>query len=140
MSRLVREFHEEGGLPIDAASGRTLRERIGPMLEEFGEANEAIMNLQTCYRYSDTPGSAPVLHALKELMDVQYTIQSLCTAMGWDHVTAYRKICESNLSKVRGGAVKDANGKITKTSKYMEPNLAGCVPLSQLAESGGADE
>lgn len=124
----VKAFHALCNLPIHGGLTRTiLQERIPPMIEEADEVDEVLTEIDVILRSKRSVPTPLAADALKELMDLQYTVQSLCVAIGWDHEEAYRRVCESNLSKVRDGFEKNEAGKILKGPNYKKPDLTSCV-------------
>lgn len=126
----VEAFNTLAGIQVDEPSGATLRQRVLPLIEESREVEEAVDRLIGKYRLVAATDLAEE-HTLKELMDLQFTIQSLCVAMGWDHIEAYERVCLSNLSKLRGGAKIHSSGKVLKGDTYVPPNLRECVQNSK---------
>jgi len=126
----LENFHLQAGLPVNKAlTGQTLKNRMMPLLEEAGETKEALHTLGGLLRSVATAGEIreASLHALKEMMDLRYTIESLCLALGWDSGEAYYLVCRSNHTKVSAGAVV-VDGKVQKGPNYVKPDLSDCIP------------
>lgn len=67
---------------------------------------------------------------LKELCDVMYVILGYADTQGWDIVTAFNRVHESNMSKLdaQGKPVYDAdNAKVLKGPFYIRPDLSDLV-------------
>ena len=91
--------------------------------EEFLELSEA---LQECFDHLDNKRARE--HALKELADLVYVCFQLAAAVGWDLDEAFRRVHESNLSKlVDGKPVKRLDGKVLKGPDYKPPTLIDLV-------------
>ena len=129
----LKNFHTQAGLPVNKAlTGHAFKDRMMPLLEEAGETKEALHTLGGLLRSVATTGEIheASLHALKEMMDLRYTIESLCLAFGWDSDEAYLGVCRSNDTKVAGGAVI-VGGKVQKGPNYVKPDLSSCIPCPQ---------
>ena len=67
-------------------------------------------------------------NTLKEICDVMYVLEGFCVTYGWDSTEAFKRVHESNMSKMQHGAVlKDRDGKVQKGDCYMAPNLSDLV-------------
>ena len=66
---------------------------------------------------------------LKELADLLYVIYGYAVTFGWDLDEAFRRVHESNMSKLGddGKPIKDNNGKVMKGPNYKRPNLKDLV-------------
>ena len=71
------------------------------------------------------------LHAevLKELADLTYVCYQYAENMGWDLDEAYRRVHESNMSKLGedGKPVYREDGKVLKSTNYKPPTLTDIV-------------
>lgn len=123
----VALFHQLGELPLGAPlTGREFSLRRSIVEEEMREATSDMDTIGAYLKLGLEPESEDVANLLKELMDLQYTIQSMCVAFGWDHQLAFAKVCESNLTKVMNGVERNAAGKILKGPYYVAPDLTDC--------------
>lgn len=65
---------------------------------------------------------------LKELVDLLYVIHQCAQVFGWDIGEAYRRVHESNLSKlVNGKPLRNEAGKVMKGPNYKPPSLIDLV-------------
>ena len=71
------------------------------------------------------------LHAevLKELADLVYVCYQYAENMGWDLDEAYRRVHESNMSKLGedGKPIYRDDGKVLKSTNYKPPTLTDIV-------------
>jgi len=63
------------------------------------------------------------------LADLLYVIYGYAVTFGWDLDEAFRRVHESNMSKLGddGKPIKDNNGKVMKGPNYKRPNLKDLV-------------
>jgi predicted HAD superfamily Cof-like phosphohydrolase len=69
-------------------------------------------------------------HLLKELMDVHYMATVFCVVFGWDEEEAFRRVHQSNMSKVWDDGkphFHPVTGKILKPQSYQPPALEDLV-------------
>jgi NTP pyrophosphatase (non-canonical NTP hydrolase) len=115
-ARLVREFHEAFGLPINDTRYTTNLLRAKLVLEEAREAADAI----TAPLAFTAGGRADVA---KELADAVITLYGTAVTMGIDLDEAVRLVHASNMTK----SGVDSDGKVTKGPNYVEPNMSPAV-------------
>jgi len=122
---MVREFHTAMGQLMDTSidvsldANRTLGQnsiynlRIDLIREEYYEFLDA-----------DTPENM-----LKELMDLKYVIDGFCATFGWDADIAFRRVHESNMSKLGddGKPVYREDGKVMKGPNHKPCDLGDLV-------------
>ena len=66
--------------------------------------------------------------ALKELSDLVYVCYQYAANMGWDLDESYRRVHESNMSKLENGHPKyREDGKVLKGKNYKPPHLDDLV-------------
>lgn len=126
--RRVAEFREvfdgvaEAGRPEVAEQRRTL------LVEEAGEAAEALTELAKALRTGGDPLGAYQAVA-KELADVLYVTYGAADALGIDLPTVFVEVHRSNMSKLDadGRVLRRADGKVLKGAGYRPPDLDGLV-------------
>ena len=66
---------------------------------------------------------------LKELCDLKYVIDQYAAVMGWNIDEGYRRVHESNMSKLdeEGYPIYNENGKVMKGPNYKKPNLSDLI-------------
>lgn len=65
---------------------------------------------------------------LKELVDLVYVAVGYAVTFGWDFDEAFRRVHESNMSKlVDGEAIFREDGKVLKGPNYFKPDLGDLV-------------
>lgn len=114
VSDMVSEFMLTAGQDTDADwyEDNEVRKLRDSLLEE--EVEEAL----------DASSQAAVL---KELVDVVYVAVGYAVAFGWDFDEAFRRVHESNMSKLSGATERRSDGKIAKSSTYIKPDLGDLV-------------
>ena len=104
--------------------------------EEAEEAFEAAILLADCLEdvHYQPKSSASLLdrkaNMLKELCDLKYVVDQYAAAMGWDIDEAYRRVHESNMSKLddNGDPIyHPETGKVLKSSNYIVADLSDLV-------------
>ncbi|PRX63621.1 putative HAD superfamily Cof-like phosphohydrolase [Nonomuraea fuscirosea] len=126
--RRVAEFREvfdgvaEAGRPEVAEQRRTL------LVEEAGEAAEALTELAKALRTGGDPLGAYQAVA-KELADVLYVTYGAADALGIDLPAVFVEVHRSNMSKLDadGRVLRRADGKVLKGAGYRPPDLDGLV-------------
>jgi NTP pyrophosphatase (non-canonical NTP hydrolase) len=118
-ARLVREFHEVFGLPIDDVSRTTNDFRAKLIREEMGEAVEASNHGHLLDRR----------HVAKELADAVIALYGTAVTTGIDLDMAVRLVHESNMSKVDadGKPIIREDGKVMKGLNYREPDMTAAL-------------
>jgi predicted HAD superfamily Cof-like phosphohydrolase len=135
----VTEFHDAFVLPVKQdLDYKQLVLRKALIDEEYDEVAEAF---QVHLATKDAVGIWPndeymqgkfkltSTKLLKELVDLKYVIDGMAVALGWDIDVAYRRVHESNMSKLDadGKPLLRADGKVLKSSLYKEPYLGDLV-------------
>ena len=92
--------------------------------EEYAEFNQATCKVRQEYFNYQTRE-----HMLKELADLLYVCYQMAEFMGWDISEAYKRVHESNMSKLddKGDPILRNDGKILKGPNYKIPNLSDLV-------------
>lgn len=131
---MIREFHEAYGLDLDAPlSTKVLELRYNLIDEEFEEVNEEIEFWNTeGYHWSRVkePHEVDKAALLKELTDLLYVVYGTGASFGWDMDEAFRRVHESNMSKLGedGKPIRrESDGKVLKGPNYKKPDLEDLV-------------
>lgn len=128
---MVEEFHEAFSLAInedlpleeenmssDTLDLLFLRDRlIEEEISEFFQAMDKSIDSKEA-----------MADFLKEAADVLYVIYGYCVTFGYDLDEVFRRVHESNMSKlVDGKAIYDERGKVMKGPNYKKPDLSDLV-------------
>jgi predicted HAD superfamily Cof-like phosphohydrolase len=97
--------------------------RLKLIFEEVQELATAALDVES----SLLPESTEVLmeKLLKEMCDVVYVIKGTAVSFGMDFDEAYKRVHQSNLSKLP--LTKDDDGKVLKGPNYKPPSMEGLV-------------
>ena len=132
--QMVLEFTEKMAQPVGVAPSKKdvqlFQLRTNLIAEEFKEAIEAIQNLwQTMYKGNNKASYEQAKQeTLKELMDIMYVVEGFCVTYGWDSTEAFKRVHESNMSKLEDGKpVMSPEGKVLKGKNYKAPDLSDLV-------------
>ena len=124
---IVREFNNAYNLPVgmtieEGLESKELHLCMDLVAEEAGEMDELFLD------YLDT-GVLNKEHLLKEMADLQYVLSGLAVRFGLDLEEAFRRVHESNMSKLGpdGKPIYNAHGKVMKGPNYKEPDLSDLV-------------
>jgi predicted HAD superfamily Cof-like phosphohydrolase len=120
----VREFHNRMELAVDKPYSKDLMNfRLKLIFEEVQELATAALDVES----SLLPESTEVLmeKLLKEMCDVVYVIKGTAVSFGMDFDEAYKRVHQSNLSKLP--LTKDDDGKVLKGPNYKPPSMEGLV-------------
>lgn len=126
--RRVAEFHEVFDVDTAAERPEVAEHRRTLLVEEAGEAAEALRDLAEALRAGHDPGEAYRAVA-KELADVLYVTYGAANALGIDLPAVFVEVHRSNMSKVGpdGEVVRRADGKVLKGPSYQPPVLDSLV-------------
>ena len=115
----VVEFHEVYDVPIGTSEFEDFERRQLRMRLIAEEWNELL-------RASSRDDKVEFLDAL---VDMTYVILGATTEFGWDFNEAWRRVHESNLSKLDedGNPIVRADGKILKGPNFKPPELGDLV-------------
>jgi NTP pyrophosphatase (non-canonical NTP hydrolase) len=113
---MVTQFVDHMGQPMDKEY------KLGSDLEDF---RFALMREE----FYEVVDETEPHNRLKELADLLYVIYGYAVTFGWDLDEAFRRVHESNMSKLGddGKPIKDNNGKVMKGPNYKRPNLKDLV-------------
>jgi len=113
---MVTQFVDRMGQPMDREY------KLGSDLEDF----RFTLIREEFYEVVD---ETEPHNRLKELADLLYVIYGYAVTFGWDLDEAFRRVHESNMSKLGddGKPIKDNNGKVMKGPNYKRPNLKDLV-------------
>ncbi len=132
--KMVEEFHKCMDQPIGVVPTKDNRDlftfRFALIQEEFKEFVEAAQYMYTTIEKSSNKESYETAkrECLKELMDIKYVIDGFCVTYGWDADEAFKRVHESNMSKlVDGKPFKNEDGKVMKGPNYSLPDLSDLV-------------
>lgn len=132
--QMVREFHKCMEQPLDVVPSKDNRGlftfRFALIQEEFREFVQAAQFMYTTIDKLSNKASYEQAkqEVLKELMDIKYVIDGWCATFGWDADEAFKRVHESNMSKlVDGTPYKDEAGKVMKGPNYKAPELGDLV-------------
>jgi len=128
--QMVLEFTEKMDQPVGYVVEKTRPELYGfrlQLIEE--EIKEMVQAMQGLWATVDKGNSisaykAMKSHVLKEICDVMYVLEGFCVTYGMDSTEAFKRIHESNMSKLGD---KDEDGKVQKGENYQPPNLQDLV-------------
>ena len=113
---MVTQFVDRMGQPMDREY------KLGSDLEDF----RFTLIREEFYEVVD---ETEPHNRLKELADLLYVIYGYAVTFGWDLDEAFRRVHESNMSKLGddGKPIKDNNCKVMKGPNYKRPNLKDLV-------------
>lgn len=121
ITRMVTEFHSSFGLPMSVrpttqVTSDLVQLRIDLLTEEVGEFAEA----------SD---AGDVVEIADALADIVYVAFGAAITYGIDLDAVLREVHRSNMSKLDefGRPVMRADGKVLKSHRYREPDVAGTL-------------
>ena len=130
----VREFMVAGGQPVEVGLNEgTVVFHRNRIAEETSEFRIAVWDLGFRLRLNDVSDEAlrEIAEAtFKELLDLVWCCIGFCVAHGWDFTEGFKRLADSNMSKVNpqtGAVEKDARGKILKGPNYTPPKLDDLV-------------
>jgi predicted HAD superfamily Cof-like phosphohydrolase len=130
----VREFHKCMDQPMDEMPVKERLDlftfRFMLIQEEFKEFVESAKFMHTTIDKINNKESYETAkqEVLKELMDIKYVIDGWCATYGWDADEAFKRVHESNMSKlVDGKPFKNEDGKVQKGPNYKLPDLSDLV-------------
>lgn len=122
---MVREFARVMGQPLDTDIS------VEQDMYNLGEPSEIISLRYKLIQqeFCEFMESDDWENMLKELMDLKYVIDGFCATFGWDADIAFKRVHESNLSKLDddGLPVYDSSGKVMKGANYKPCDLSDLV-------------
>ena len=121
---MVREFTKAMGQPIDEDIA------VEQQLSDNGYDNFLDLRYKLIQEeFCEFMDSDDYENMLKELMDIKYVIDGFCATFGWDSDEAFRRVHESNMSKLGddGLPVYRVDGKVTKGPNYKPCDLSDLV-------------
>lgn len=120
----VKEFHEKMELAIDQPYSKELMDlRLKLIFEEIQELATAALDVdEEPYNHAQT---ALMEELLKEMCDLVYVIKGMAVSFGMDFDEAYKRVHDSNMSKLP--LIKNEDGKVLKGINYKAPNMKGLV-------------
>ena len=131
-ARMVFEFHERFGIPIDAEPTFELRDHRDSLVNEETEEARVELLPEIWGRSEDMDNWEvdPVTQKerlAKELADSVYTLYGTAITLGIDLDEAIRRVHESNMSKLGadGRPIYRDDGKVLKGPNYREPDMTG---------------
>lgn len=117
---LVRAFHQAAGLPVrgepTVPPGEEVRHRGDLLAEEVGELVEAV-------------AGGDLVQIARELADVVYVAYGTALTYGIPLDQVIAEVHRANMSKLAGG-VRVADGKVTKPSAFVPPDVAKALGLA----------
>jgi predicted HAD superfamily Cof-like phosphohydrolase len=124
MQSMVEEFHHKTGAAIDKRTPYIMRVRRALLREEYRELRDELVEAATSLALGHPiPNLGKIA---KEASDLIYVVLGLCTALGIDGEEAFRRVHQSNMSKlVDGVASFSPEGKVLKGPNYVEPDMTG---------------
>lgn len=132
---IVREFHEQTGLPVaDTPTNQppdTIRLRMRLIREEYEEVMAELQQLiPPTARGRINPRLDVLARVLKELADLRYVLEGAAVELGLPINEAFEAVHASNMSKrwPDGTFHKDVGGKIIKPPSYSSPDMSRFVP------------
>lgn len=119
---MVREYHEQAGLPIDVNES--------PSKVEFRETliDEEVKELFSCF--DEEYGLNLPEEALKELADIVYVVYGYAVTFGWNLDEAVRRVHENNMERMYqddGTIHRREDGKIIKNPSTPKVDLEDLV-------------
>ena len=130
MQSELYHFHTIAGLPINDQSSYSARLKV--VTEEIFEFMEEAQRMREAIHLNRLE-EGPHADLLKELVDVVYTLVSLCVGVGYDFDKAFLLVHRDNKAKVEQGSV-NAEGKLQKPEGWPKLSVLECVPESLLQE------
>lgn len=129
--QMVFEFNKKAGQPLhQPLTEMDLMDfRFKLILEEINELETAIDKIWVqliLWRFT-VPTKEVVMNLLKELADVQYVLSGFAVTYGLPIEEAFRRVHESNMSKLEGVMEVSSDGKVLKGANYQKPDLSDLV-------------
>ena len=104
--------------------------RFKLIYEEFKELADALNNLIKPPNNVEAEDPETLVlkeQVLKELIDCVYVLVGTCVDFKWDFDEAFKRVHESNMSKLNGKIEKDKDGKAKKSKTYKPCDLSECL-------------
>jgi len=121
---MVEEFHHATDSDIDVRTYQSVSLRFELIYEEFTEMADELNKTSGQLAWDEPVKNLGSL--AKELADLLYVVYGTGVALGIDLEAAFRRVHESNMSKlVDGKAVFREDGKVLKGPNYVEPDMTG---------------
>lgn len=129
----VSEFHIAMGQPIAeipaVPSPERVKLRLSLIAEEFHELLAAAGYYENgddwCVEEEYPPRGVNLVEVADALADLDYVIEGMRLEFGIDGKPIADEVHRSNMSKLDGVALKRADGKVLKSSRYQPPDIAG---------------
>lgn len=121
---MVEEFHERTGAAIEHVDLDVIALRVKLLEEEYIELRDELIAAQKYVALGEPIKN--LAEIAKESADLMYVVFGTDVSFGIDGVKAFRRVHESNMSKlVDGKAVLRYDGKVLKGPDYQEPDMTG---------------
>lgn len=104
--------------------------RFKLIYEEFKELADALNNLIKPPNNVEAEDPETLVlkeQVLKELIDCVYVLVGTCVDFKWDFDEAFKRVHESNMSKLNGKIEKHKDGKVKKSKTYKPCDLSECL-------------
>jgi predicted HAD superfamily Cof-like phosphohydrolase len=124
---MVLEFHRAFDCAVDDRSDDTAQSRISLLAEELEELTDELEPLNG-FTYGVDDLDLPAV--AKEMADVLYILYGTAVAWGIDLDEAFRRVHESNMSKLWSDGrprYRYPDGKVLKPPTYQKPDLTDTV-------------
>lgn len=122
----VTEFHKAFDLPV----GTVKVSNEVSELTKFDAGRVILRERLISEEYEEVMSSETNVELLKEMADLVYVILGACVEFGWNFDEAFRRVHESNMSKLdpeTGKPIYRADGKVLKSSSYKPADLSDLV-------------
>lgn len=127
----VTEFHKAFGMPVGTVKAEEFDEyRLAQIIPGEETANRLRLRLKLIREeYAEVLDAQSSEEVLKEVCDLVYVLVGLCVETGWDFDTAFKRVHESNMSKMgkEGSPVFRDDGKILKGPNYEKARMDDLV-------------
>jgi predicted HAD superfamily Cof-like phosphohydrolase len=126
-SEYIEEFMDEAQQPLlSGYDSKLFAFRMALVAEEFKELAESAGEYMAEHPESNLQeNTIRAEHVLKELCDCLYVLQGMAVTFGWDVDEAFKRVHESNMTKLPFKKTDD--GKVMKGPNYKPCDLGGLV-------------
>jgi predicted HAD superfamily Cof-like phosphohydrolase len=122
-ARLVRQFHETFGVPI--------QDIPGPVTEELAQARQGFLESEVA-EVAEGVANGDLANIAQELADVVYVAYGTALAYGIDLDAVLAEVHRANMSKLDadGRPLMRADGKVLKSPLYRPPDVAAVLAMN----------
>ena len=127
----VTEFHKAFGMPIGTVKAKEFDSyRFAQIVPGEETAKRLKLRLDLIREeYAEVLSAQSSPDVLKEVCDLVYVLVGLCVETGWDFDEAFKRVHESNMSKLneQGDPIFRDDGKVLKGPTYTPANMEDLV-------------